>query len=1000
MSHSRFTLAMKSFCFTLLLVLPLAAQPDFQCWNTPNGVPIQQSPYFMNDHKFAVQREGDHRGEYAVVWSDCRRGDRDIYIQAFTPDHEPLFTEGGLLVAGSESFQSMPVIFTDADGWLVAWPENRTENETELCISKIDFGGRILWGDAFHPIVVSRIDGNRTYGPIKINSDGGGGAIICWAWESWEAPLYIQHISSEGELDRRWQEEGIAVRDSAYSSKNVKIIFDENHDFFIVSFVCDNGPFWKKFDLSGEALFSGSFFEGLGSRYNVIEDRNGGFYSAFRSWGNIRVQHIDSQGQALWGENGTVLFQNRNGGELFYDGAGSAICVSRIGDGRSLAMKFGGDGELERLWDNEVELEFDPYDIRCAAFNGESWFYQTDSNGVNIQYVASDGAPFWNEATRIQFGEDGWKFPQVLAFEDHLTVFGIAQDTSGFEMERIDINSEGDAEEELSTLLLEGLNWNPHGLRMISVSEESVGLIWLATEIECDKWSHWLPGRQQFQYQVLRNDGDNATPIVPVGGASLFDEVLINPNLVNASPDGAGGFYAVASLRDGENWTVSINHIDSDGEKLWGPQGAQVNVAVLDTIYRNLDVVSNINGGGYAGWFDGSRVPRLSHFGVDGQRLWNMDIAPFDSAVSLGSIKLLSSGEDVVAFVTSSRDKSRANRLNPEGRRLWGDQGIPLCPRDRFFRSAWNFIPLSDGFASTHWVRNPAEEPESYHLIAQVFMHDGEKIFEEEIFQGAVDSVAGKIGLTSAFGDEIWIASALFPEQPANHQIVLHRLEPFEGNNYREAFQHGGIVVSSLQGLQEFNMISDGAGGIYIAWVNSQTDDILTLRLDHSGQPVPGWNPSGISVCTAKKTFEIPQLTLFGRDGSDGLAVAWLDFRSELTAFHGLGSIHAQRLDDGAHRVPSVPDSAFPLKLGIYSASPNPFNSMVKLTYSVRQASLPVRLTIHDISGRELIKLVDGKVNTGAHEVVFDGTAFPAGIYFARLETGDDVHTVKMVLVR
>ena len=85
---------------------------------------------------------------------------------------------------------------------------------------------------------------------------------------------------------------------------------------------------------------------------------------------------------------------------------------------------------------------------------------------------------------------------------------------------------------------------------------------------------------------------------------------------------------------------------------------------------------------------------------------------------------------------------------------------------------------------------------------------------------------------------------------------------------------------------------------------------------------------------------------------------------------------------------------------GMLAVSPNPFNSKVTLSFSVRQASLPVHLTIHDIAGRELSRLVDGEVSAGSHEVVFDGTTLPAGIYFARLEAGGEVGTVKMVLLR
>ena len=102
----------------------------------------------------------------------------------------------------------------------------------------------------------------------------------------------------------------------------------------------------------------------------------------------------------------------------------------------------------------------------------------------------------------------------------------------------------------------------------------------------------------------------------------------------------------------------------------------------------------------------------------------------------------------------------------------------------------------------------------------------------------------------------------------------------------------------------------------------------------------------------------------------------------------------------GSLTTPEDDDSILPLSTGIQSVSPNPFNSMVKLTYTVRQASLPVRLTIHDIAGRELATLVDGQVSAGTHEVVFEGTTLTAGIYYARLGMGAEVQTVKMLLVR
>ncbi|RJX30492.1 MAG: T9SS C-terminal target domain-containing protein, partial [Desulfurivibrio sp.] len=38
--------------------------------------------------------------------------------------------------------------------------------------------------------------------------------------------------------------------------------------------------------------------------------------------------------------------------------------------------------------------------------------------------------------------------------------------------------------------------------------------------------------------------------------------------------------------------------------------------------------------------------------------------------------------------------------------------------------------------------------------------------------------------------------------------------------------------------------------------------------------------------------------------------------------------------------------------------------------------------------------------NAGSHEVMFDGSGLPSGIYFARLTAGDFTQTQKLVLLK
>ncbi|RJP80745.1 MAG: T9SS C-terminal target domain-containing protein [Candidatus Zixiibacteriota bacterium] len=80
-------------------------------------------------------------------------------------------------------------------------------------------------------------------------------------------------------------------------------------------------------------------------------------------------------------------------------------------------------------------------------------------------------------------------------------------------------------------------------------------------------------------------------------------------------------------------------------------------------------------------------------------------------------------------------------------------------------------------------------------------------------------------------------------------------------------------------------------------------------------------------------------------------------------------------------------------------ASPNPFNPVTTLSYQLTAISR-VSLRVYDTAGREVAALVDGWREAGAHQVTFDASGLPSGIYFARLSAGDVAQTQKLVLMK
>lgn len=78
---------------------------------------------------------------------------------------------------------------------------------------------------------------------------------------------------------------------------------------------------------------------------------------------------------------------------------------------------------------------------------------------------------------------------------------------------------------------------------------------------------------------------------------------------------------------------------------------------------------------------------------------------------------------------------------------------------------------------------------------------------------------------------------------------------------------------------------------------------------------------------------------------------------------------------------------------------PNPFNPMTKISFSLAKSG-PVMLTVFDMAGREVTKLVNTVLNAGNFEYTFDGSKLASGVYFYRLVTNDFVETKKMTLIK
>jgi hypothetical protein len=83
----------------------------------------------------------------------------------------------------------------------------------------------------------------------------------------------------------------------------------------------------------------------------------------------------------------------------------------------------------------------------------------------------------------------------------------------------------------------------------------------------------------------------------------------------------------------------------------------------------------------------------------------------------------------------------------------------------------------------------------------------------------------------------------------------------------------------------------------------------------------------------------------------------------------------------------------------LYQNYPNPFNPSTAIKYQIPQSG-KVTLTIYDILGKEVARLVNGYKNAGNYNINFDASNLPTGIYFYQLKVNDFVSLKKMILIK
>ena len=86
-------------------------------------------------------------------------------------------------------------------------------------------------------------------------------------------------------------------------------------------------------------------------------------------------------------------------------------------------------------------------------------------------------------------------------------------------------------------------------------------------------------------------------------------------------------------------------------------------------------------------------------------------------------------------------------------------------------------------------------------------------------------------------------------------------------------------------------------------------------------------------------------------------------------------------------------------RIVLSSNYPNPFNSETVISYQVPKTGM-VKLSIYDLTGREVASLVNEEKEEGFHEVRFNASNITSGIYFYNLHSNGQTEIKRMILMK
>ncbi|UCF64457.1 MAG: T9SS type A sorting domain-containing protein [bacterium] len=274
-----------------------------------------------------------------------------------------------------------------------------------------------------------------------------------------------------------------------------------------------------------------------------------------------------------------------------------------------------------------------------------------------------------------------------------------------------------------------------------------------------------------------------------------------------------------------------------------------------------------------------------------------------------------------------------------------------------------------------------------------------------------IASYSGKYPLETSL-DAVFVCLGIFPNN--------HVLTDDEGLRLRDYLLSGGNVYLEGGDTWCFDPQTAVHGYFQIQPIENGTDDLLFV----SGQPGTSYSSFLLSYNGENQYIDEISATplstqiLFNPSDNKGTAVIHQGdgYKTIGTSFEFGGlvdqtppstSTKNELLKDYLSFFGFFPTSipgenpvaSSPATFALEQNYPNPFNPTTTIRWQL-PVGLAVNLSLYNIAGQRVAELIDERQPAGIHELKFDASHLTGGVYFYRLQAGDNVETRKMVLIK